>query len=72
MLPPGLSGDFSPYSRVMPGMTNASAVGFMMSIITASAIASSRPTWVRLSGASSSALMRMRDAARAVTSAERG
>src|SRR5215831_21211303 len=31
-LPPGLSGDFRPYSSVMPGMTNASAVGFMTSM----------------------------------------
>ncbi len=44
MLPPGLSGDFNPYSIDMPGITNASAVGFMMSMMTASAIASSSPT----------------------------
>ena len=57
-VPPGFKGDFSLYSCVIPGMTKASAVGFMMSIVIATAIVSSRPIWARLIGASSMAWMR--------------
>ena len=71
-LPVGLSGPLRPYSIVMPGITNASAVGFMMSIMTATAIVSSSPTWARLIGASSRALTRICDARRALVAAERG
>lgn len=42
VVPTGSSGDSRPYSAAMPGMTNANAVGFMTSIVTARAIASSK------------------------------
>ena len=71
-VPPGFSGDFNPYSAVIPGMTNASAVGFMMSMVTAMAMTTSRPMWVRVMGASSSALTRMPEAASAAAPPERG
>ena len=58
-VPVGLSGDLSPYSKVMPGITKASAVGFMTSMVTATAMVSRRPTWAQLRGASSSARTRM-------------
>src|SRR6266404_5123312 len=71
-VPVGLSGDLSPYSRVMPGITKASAVGFITSMVTATAMVSNRPTWAQLSGASSSALTRMFDAMRDVTAVDGG
>ena len=55
--PFGFNGDFNPYSKVMPGITKASAVGFIISIITAIAIASSRPICAALRGTSSRALI---------------
>ena len=58
--PSGLSGDRSPYSRVMPGITNPSVVGFITSIVTAAAMTRSNMTWVRRIGASSSARTRTR------------
>jgi hypothetical protein len=51
----------SPYSVVIPGITKASAVGFMMSIVTASIIVTTSPQCAGVSGASSSALTRSRD-----------
>ncbi len=72
MVPAGFRGDLSPYSAVMPGMTKASAVGFMMSIVTATAIVSSRETWVQEIRASSSALTRIFEASAWLVAAERG
>jgi hypothetical protein len=46
----------------MPGITKASAVGFMTSIVKATAMVNSRPTCAQLSDASSSALTWMREA----------
>ena len=72
IVPLGLSGPLSPYSVVIPGITKARAVGFMMSIVTAIIMVSIRPACARVSGASSRALTRIREAMAALGGACRG
>ena len=66
IVPPGLSGPLRPYSVVIPGITKASVVGFMMSIVTAIAIVTSRPMCARVIGVASSASTRICDACRSL------
>ena len=57
-LPCGFRGDFRPYSCAMPGTTNASVVGFMTSMVTATAMTARSARWARWIGVSSNAATR--------------
>src|ERR1700722_6451089 len=63
-VPVGLRGDLRQYSSVIPGITKARAVGFLTSIVKATAMVNNKPTCAQLSDASSSALTWMREAIR--------